>query len=59
MKALFQSIGLALVLFLYGYFLSVAGHDHSAHEGKEKSHEPVSHELQTGDAHEHNDGHSH
>ncbi|MGE0269412.1 MAG: hypothetical protein AB7S78_13260 [Candidatus Omnitrophota bacterium] len=31
MKLIFQAIGLAVVLFLYGFLLSSAGHDHSTH----------------------------
>jgi hypothetical protein len=30
-KTLFQSLGMALTLFLYGYLLSMVGHDHSSH----------------------------
>ena len=32
MKLFLQSLGLAVVLFFYGYLLSTAGHDHSAHQ---------------------------
>ena len=32
MKTLLQAVGMAVVLFVYGYSLSVVGHDHSSHE---------------------------
>lgn len=60
MKTLFQAVGMALILFFYGYFLSIAGHDHSAHEGKDKSTEhSVLDEHQMEDGHEHNHDHAH
>ena len=50
----YKSLGIALVmavgLFCYGYFLSTAGHDHSAHEGKTEHGEAVA-------VNSHNDGH--
>ena len=35
MKTFLQALGMAVVLFFYGYFLSTAGHDHSAHQHSE------------------------
>ena len=32
MKLLLQSVGMAVVLFFYGFLLSTAGYDHSAHQ---------------------------
>jgi len=32
MKTIFMTLGLAVVLFVYGYALSTVGHDHDQHE---------------------------
>lgn len=32
MKTLFIALGMALILFVYGYVASSLGHDHSRHE---------------------------
>lgn len=53
MKTLLQVIGMAVILFFYGYLLSTAGHDHSAHQhGKPDSSMEKS-------IHPHDDGHEH
>ena len=37
MKTIFIALGMAVVLFLYGYLFSMAGHDHDHHrEGAAK-----------------------
>lgn len=53
MKIFLQALGLAVVLFFYGYFLSTAGHDHSAHKDGE-SHSSMEKSVQP-----HDDGHDH
>ncbi len=52
MKTVFQALGMAVILVLYGYFLSMAGHDHSAHEHTE-SHSTGEQENHPKDGHEH------
>lgn len=41
MKTFLIVLGLAVVLFIYGYVASLAGHDHSKHSGEE--HKPSGH----------------
>ena len=41
-KSLLISIGMAFVLFVYGYFASTVGHDHSQH-GQEAEHSHSDH----------------
>ncbi len=38
-KSILIAIGMAIVLFIIGYFLSTAGHDHSKHGGETEHHE--------------------
>ncbi len=59
MKSFLIALGMAGVLFLYGYLLSVAGHDHSAHEGKGASHGQITGGHSSGNGHEHNHDHAH
>lgn len=33
MKSLLLAMGMAVLLFVYGYVFSTAGHDHSLHQG--------------------------
>lgn len=56
MKTFLQTIGMAVVLFFYGYLLSTAGHDHAAHQ-HEGSH-PAVEQQDEGLKHDHDD-HSH
>lgn len=49
MKIFLQALGMTVVLFLYGYFLSTAGHDHSAHQHTET-------QPQAGQENHHNSG---
>ncbi len=51
MKTLFQSLGMAMVLFVYGYFLSTVGHDHASHQQGIKEHQ----EMNKGMAHDQHD----
>ncbi len=53
MKTFLQTIGMAVVLFFYGYLLSTAGHDHAAHQ-----HSAADLETEQADNH-HNSGHDH
>ncbi len=52
MKPLWKAIGVAIVLFLYGYFLSTAGHDHESHQQDIKEH-PEMNEVVAHDHHDH------
>lgn len=47
-KTILIVIGIAVVLFVFGYFLSTAGHDHSKHGSEGNHHE--SH-MEEGDHH--------
>lgn len=38
-KSILIALGMAIVLFGYGYFLSTAGHDHSKHGAGKGHHE--------------------
>ena len=49
-KSILTAIGMALVLFIYGYFASTAGHDHSSHE---KQHVEEGHGNQSHGDHDH------
>ncbi len=51
MKLLWKAMFMAIVLFAYGYFLSMAGHDHTSHQQVMKEHQ----EMETGMAHDQHD----
>ena len=57
-KSLGIAVGMAVGLFFYGYFLSTAGHDHSAHQNGGHQEDAVvsSHDDEHGD-HDHGDSH--
>ena len=57
MKTFLQALGMAVVLFFYGYLLSTAGHDHSAHQHN-GSHMQVEQEDHRGNSEQDHD-HSH
>ena len=44
MKTLLIALGLAVVLFIYGYVASTVGHDHSKHSGEGPNESGHSHE---------------
>lgn len=50
MKMFFQAIGMAVILFFYGYLLSTAGHDHASHS--------TQNHMEEESGHSHN-GHAH
>ncbi|VAX35537.1 hypothetical protein MNBD_UNCLBAC01-2148 [hydrothermal vent metagenome] len=50
-KTLFIALGMAGVLFLYGYFSSSAGHDHKAHGGKDDHHAQESSDTEKQNSH--------
>ncbi len=55
MKSLGKAIIMAVVLFVYGYSLSTAGHDHASHQQGIKEHQ----EMDEGMAHnQHDHGHN-
>lgn len=51
MKSLMIALVMAMILFAYGYILSTAGHDHLSHSKNAQ--------IETGSAHDHNNGHVH
>lgn len=55
LKSLGIAFAMAVGLFFYGYFLSTAGHDHSAHQesaSREKESNPTQ-EKTHADSHDH------
>ena len=44
MKTFLIALGLAVVLFIYGYVASTVGHDHSQHSGEKPTESGHSHE---------------
>lgn len=54
MKTILIALGMAAILFIYGYFFSTAGHDHSSH-GKVSTEE----ENHTSDHKERSHDHDH
>lgn len=51
MESLGKAIIMAIALFVYGYFLSTAGHDHASHQQGIKEHQ----EMNEGTAHDQHD----
>ena len=55
-KSILTTVGMTLVLLIYGYLLSTAGHDHSSHGHGNAQVE----EAQSDHGHgEHDNGHQH
>lgn len=38
-KSILIATGMVVVLFIFGYLLSTAGHDHSKHQGNAEQHD--------------------
>ncbi len=56
MNSLGKAVVMAIVLFLYGYFLSTAGHDHASHQQSIKD-SPVGEGNVSDDHRDHNHHH--
>lgn len=57
-KSLLIASGMAVGLFFYGYLLSTAGHDHSAHQGNGQHEHGAAQSHDDGhDDHSHDDSH--
>ena len=53
MNSLWKAIAMAIVLFVYGYFLSIAGHDHVRHQQDIKDRQEIVEGVVHGQ-HDHN-----